>query len=98
MAAVIPTKRWVVLASFILIFVIKKQQAISGTSAATYKVMEPHLKVVFWVRDHVGDSALGRLVPNKNKLGCFLLGTFSSSPCYLLSLTSNCCLSNMRKI
>ena len=47
MAAVIPAKRCVVLASFILIFVIKKQQAISGTSAATYKVMEPHLKVVF---------------------------------------------------
>ena len=40
MAALIPDERWFILHFFFL--QIKTQQAISGTSGATYKVMEPH--------------------------------------------------------
>ena len=42
MAALIPDKRCVALVSFIFFLQIKTQHALSGTSAATYKVMEPH--------------------------------------------------------
>ena len=40
MAALIPDERCAILASFIFFLQIKTQQA--GTSASTYKLMEPH--------------------------------------------------------
>ena len=42
MAALIPDERSFVLAGFIFFLLMKTEQAISGTRAATYKVMEPH--------------------------------------------------------
>ena len=44
MAVLIPDERCVVLARFMLFLLIKMQHGISGTSAATYKVMESVLK------------------------------------------------------
>ena len=41
-AALIPDERWVVLAHNIFFFPLEIRQAISGTSAATYKLTEPH--------------------------------------------------------
>ena len=46
MAALIPDKRCFILAGFIFFLLMKTEQAISGTSAATYKVMEPHWKLL----------------------------------------------------
>ena len=43
MAALITDERSFVLARLIFFLLMKTEQAISGTSAATYKVMEPHL-------------------------------------------------------
>ena len=42
MAALIRDERCFVLASFIFFLLMKTEQATSGTSAATYKVMKPH--------------------------------------------------------
>ena len=42
MAALILDERCVILASFIFFLQIKMQQAISGTSAATYKTSKPY--------------------------------------------------------
>ena len=44
MAGLIPDERCFVLASNIFFLLIKMEQAISGTSAATYKMMEPYSK------------------------------------------------------
>ena len=46
MAALIPDERCFILAGLIFFLLIKTVQAISGTSAATYKVMEPHWKLL----------------------------------------------------
>ena len=45
MAALVPDERCFVLASFIFFLLMKTDYASSGSSAATYKVMEPHLVV-----------------------------------------------------
>ena len=43
MAALIPDERYFILASCIFFFLlVRMEQAISGTSAAAYTVMEPH--------------------------------------------------------
>ena len=42
MAALTPNERCFVLESYIFFLLIKTEQAKSGTSAATYKVLEPH--------------------------------------------------------
>ena len=43
MAALITDERCCIIASFIIFLLMKTEQAKSGTSAATYNVMEPHL-------------------------------------------------------
>ena len=42
MAALIPDERCFVLACLIFFLLMKTEQAVSWTSASTYKVMEPH--------------------------------------------------------
>ena len=42
MAALIPDERCFVSACFMFISLMKQEQAVSGTSAAAYKVMDPH--------------------------------------------------------
>ena len=71
MAVLIPDERCFVLARFIFFLQMKTEQAICGTSAATYKVMEPH-----WQRLLHQSSSLA-LHKQILRLGNFLLSILS---------------------
>ena len=48
MTALILDERCFVSVSYFFFLLMKMEEAISGTSAATYKVMEPHLSKTFF--------------------------------------------------